>query len=266
MKKTKRSRKEEIIKLLKEGKSVSEIAAELKVSKSYVSRVKGELMAVTIRNKGELEAKAFELFEKGMSPVKVVMTLRVPAETVKEIYREYLALKDLPPLTAWDLEEEFMNLEDTMENLKEKIEQKEQLIRSALSTSLEKTIRSMHKEVKELFDTWSSQMEKEYNALLGLSIEIYCLVGLLLLDRLAEYAMTTPKKSLIMATEEYNATMRWIELASKINEAYKDIQHPAKEVLELIRKKAETFGDILKNSGYIDVAEVFYNMAKALSG
>ncbi|ASJ15380.1 V-type ATP synthase subunit I domain-containing protein [Thermococcus radiotolerans] len=103
---TRKSKKAEIIKLLREGKTPSEIENKLGVTRSYVSKIKKELELGRFKSEGELEAAVFRRFEEGKSPVEVVMELQVPADKVQEIYDKYLELKDLPSVTIFELLDE----------------------------------------------------------------------------------------------------------------------------------------------------------------
>jgi len=101
-----KSKKAEIIKLLREGKKPSEIENKLGVTRSYVSKIKKELELGRFKSEGELEAAVFRRFEEGKSPVEVVMELQVPADKVQEIYDKYLELKGLPSVTIFELSDE----------------------------------------------------------------------------------------------------------------------------------------------------------------
>ena len=148
-----KSKKPQIIGLLREGKKPSEIAKILGVTSAYVSKVKKELEMENLKGEGELEAAVFKLFKEGKSPVDVVIELKLPAEKVEGLYSKYLDLADLPPVKAVDIISE--------------IDKKLQIAKREIAGIVDKHIRKFNKENIQKIKQLEEEAEKNRQVFAG---------------------------------------------------------------------------------------------------
>jgi len=98
---TKDELEERVLKLRSEGKTYREIAKIAHVSPAQISRILNrpsptpETLAEDSMAGGELAAEAFQLFEKGVSPTKVVIELKIDPDKVKVLYEKWRDLKGI---------------------------------------------------------------------------------------------------------------------------------------------------------------------------
>jgi len=93
---------EKIRELRNQGYSYEKIAKTLKISKptviKYLKNQKNNL-ETTSQNISEISidviSKVFELFEKGIRPVRVVIQLKLHPDIVKNLFQKYMELKGL---------------------------------------------------------------------------------------------------------------------------------------------------------------------------
>ncbi|MGZ5509564.1 MAG: helix-turn-helix domain-containing protein [Nitrososphaeraceae archaeon] len=92
-----------VIKLLKEGLTVREIAKEAHISPETIGEIRrrtlGESALYTKKNKKlSKNAKALELFSKNKTPIDVSIELDFDPTEVEKVYQDYLRLKGLTNL------------------------------------------------------------------------------------------------------------------------------------------------------------------------
>lgn len=89
------NRKEQVIQLHNEGKTIREIA---KVHMSFrdISKIVRKLEGIP--EEKSIETKALDLFYKGKKPVEVVVELNLDAQETIKLYKDYLELEDFHSL------------------------------------------------------------------------------------------------------------------------------------------------------------------------
>lgn len=95
-------KEELVIKLLNEGKTIRQIAAEAHISFSDIGAIarksKGEMETQSSSPKS-LETNALILFAEGKNQVEVAIALDIPTTKVSDIYEEYLRLNGMEELS-----------------------------------------------------------------------------------------------------------------------------------------------------------------------
>lgn len=104
-------REEFVIELYKQGKTIREIAQEVRMSfgsiGDIIKKVNGNDQEKEEQNKSK-DTQALKLFSEGNEPVEVAIKLDLGADEVNRLYREFWKLKRLYKLT--ELYEEMRNL------------------------------------------------------------------------------------------------------------------------------------------------------------
>lgn len=99
--------KDKIIELHRQGVSKSQIARKLKISRPVIIAKCKEITNKkeeenNSQNEGELAAKAFELFEKGKTPVDVVKELKQKPSKILELWKTFTDLSNWPSGLLYD--------------------------------------------------------------------------------------------------------------------------------------------------------------------
>jgi len=112
---------EKIRELRNQGYSYEKIAKTLKISKPTVIKYcknKEEInnQQTSSQISTEIISKVFELFEKGVRPVKIVIQLKLHPDVVKEIFQKYMELKGLV------FEDEIKKIKGEIKKIREMVE------------------------------------------------------------------------------------------------------------------------------------------------
>ncbi len=260
------SKRKEIVKLLQEGKGVTEIAGSLGVSKSYVSRVKKDYTELLLRSRGELEAEVFTLLEEGKDPVAIVKELKIPSDTVVEIYNKYLELKGLPEITVFDLSDEIESLSEELHGLKRTIGK----LGFQLSKETEEKLNSQYKAVNSNLSTLNKRVESLENyttTLQGTMNFVVSLLGMPLIDCLLQKLILAPgDMGEVISEHDYAIVKEWAALTGALWKAQKTTGkgHISGEVITHVLELASTYRDALQLHGDSQGAQMLDDIIKLL--
>ena len=92
---TRQEKEQKVLSLYNEGKTIREIAKEVRMSFRYIGAIlkkaSGELEEKQdIKESLSLSNKAYRLFSKGKTPLQVTITLNLSEEETTKYYQEYL--------------------------------------------------------------------------------------------------------------------------------------------------------------------------------
>jgi DNA-binding NarL/FixJ family response regulator len=140
-----------VIELYKQGKTIREIAKEVHMSFSRISKIINEYEGTNSEKKVPVskDTKALKLFKKGKDLVYVTTKLDMKPEDIKKMYLEYLNLQGLPSLK--DMHNELGN------SLPSFVQAYKKIVRSGIG--IDKVIR-----VAEILDE-IPQIQNQYNEL-----------------------------------------------------------------------------------------------------
>ena len=100
---TRQEKEQKVLSLYNEGKTIREIAKEVRMSFRYIGAIlkkaSGELEEKQdIKESLSLSNKAYRLFSKGKTPLQVTITLNLSEEETTKYYQEYLKLTQMHDL------------------------------------------------------------------------------------------------------------------------------------------------------------------------
>lgn len=259
-----KTKKDKIIKLLRQGMSVTEISEELGVSKSYVSKVKRAYERGGFLSEGELEAAIFERLDKGKTPVDIVKELKVPSKTVKEVYERYLDLRELPPVTVFDFVEE---MEENINMLEKQVRVGMDSMRKDVTKALEGSIKKILKRTQELVEKEKKERESRDNLLMGIYLNLLVFVGHFMIQELVERILTSSvfKAGRIEDIPDYKIFKEWFDMMTNLSKVYKSTQTVHGYLMTLLIEQIETYRDYFKQQGDVKATKYLDQILKALS-
>ena len=97
---SKKEKEETVIKLLNDGLKFKDIAKQLHISSSDISKIKRKITGEETEKPLSMPSKAFQLFLEKKSLVEVAIILDISKDEILKIYSDFLALHNMGKVAA----------------------------------------------------------------------------------------------------------------------------------------------------------------------